>query len=63
MEVADKIVNNIRSVVGNINKLTIKSKSNDSLNEFLLNARDECQNDENYSLVSIVIDKNPNSMG
>lgn len=46
-----------------IYRLTIKSKSNDSINEFLLSARDMCQNDENYSLVSIVIDKNPNSMG
>ena len=46
-----------------IYRLTIKCENNDELNEFLQYARDNCLEDENYSSVSIIIDKNPNSMG
>lgn len=46
-----------------IYKITIKCENNDSLNELLINAKERCFDNENYSNVSIVIDKNPNSMG
>jgi len=46
-----------------IYRLTIKCENNDDLNEYLLYARDRCMEDDNYSNVTIVIDKNPNSMG
>ena len=46
-----------------IYRITIKCDNNDELNEFLIEAKNKCLENENYSVVSIVIDKNPNSMG
>ena len=46
-----------------IYKITIKCENNDGLSEVLQYAKNTCLDNENYSGVSIVIDKNPNSMG
>ncbi|MBQ7985997.1 MAG: primosomal protein N' [Clostridia bacterium] len=45
-----------------IYRLLIKCENIDALNETLILARDKCKKNANYENISVVIDKNPNSL-
>lgn len=44
-------------------RLLIKCESADGLTEQLVTAQDKCRKNKNYEGITVVIDKNPNSMG